>query len=238
MSTHHLTGRVAVVTGGSSGIGEAISHRFASEGAQVVVSSRNLVECKRVAEDIRERGGVAEPFSCDVRSEDDVANLFAHANATFGDVTVLVANAGISGGTTRIADYPPDRWREVIETNLTGVFLTCREGFSRMETTGGHIILMGSQAGVTGYAGKGVYCASKFGVRGLGHVLAEEGRKFGINVSVLGPGTVQTPILAATGTSVKNPLHLDAVTDAAVYLATLRGNSMVRDVVLERRELG
>ncbi|MGA6160918.1 SDR family NAD(P)-dependent oxidoreductase [Stenotrophomonas sp. NPDC087984] len=231
-----MSGRTAVITGGSSGIGEAIAHRFASEGANVVVASRSLERCKAVAETIRSQGGTAIATACDVTDEEATVSLFDRTIEEFGRVDVVVASAGITGGNTCLEDYNLADWNRVIQTNLTGSFLTAREAFRRMKGDGGHIVVISSQAGIEGYARKGVYCASKFGVCGMAHVLGEEGRRYNINVSALCPGTVQTPILAATGTAVKNPLSLDALADAAVFLANLRGNSLIRDILLERMD--
>lgn len=234
MNDTPLFGKATVVTGASSGIGKAIAFRFAEEGAHVVVSSRNLAGCENVAGDIATKGGRALAISCDVRLEQDIKNLFDRTELEFGGVDIVVANAGISGGSVPVADYSLERWNEVLETNLTGCFLTVREAFRRMKLRGGHIIVMSSQAGVQGFADKGPYCAAKFGVRGLAHALGEEGRKYNISVSTLCPGTVATPILAASNTNVKNPMEPRAVADAAVLLAVLRGNSMIRDIILER----
>lgn len=232
-----LRDRVAIVTGGSSGIGESIAVRFAREGARVVVSSRDLSRCERVTNAIVGTGGAALAVACDVREERQVLALFDQTEAAFGQMDIVVANAGISGGSKTVVDYTIDDWNRVLATNLTGVFLTVREAFRRMKSRGGHIMVMSSQAGVEGYAGKGAYCATKFGARGIAHALAEEGRRYDINVSVLCPGTVDTPILAATNTKVKRPMAREAVADAAVYLAGLRGNAMIRDIVIERLHL-
>lgn len=238
MTGDSLLGKVAVITGGSSGIGEAIALRFAAEGARVVVASRDLSRCQRVVQVIRSAGHDSVALACDVTDERQVVTLFDQAESALGAVDITVASAGISGGATTVDEYPLEQWQRVLATNLTGVFLTVREAFRRMKGRGGHIIVLSSQAGVEGYARKGAYCATKFGVRGLVHALAEEGRPFGVNVAALCPGTVDTPILAATNTHVKHPLSRDAVADAAVFLASLRGNGMIRDVVLERLQQG
>ena len=238
MTDASLLDRVAVVTGGSSGIGESIALRYAREGARVVVSSRDLSRCEQVTNSILATGQKSLAVACDVRDEQQVVDLFDRAEEAFGQIDITVANAGISGGSKTVEEYPIDEWNRVLATNLTGVFLTVREAFRRMKSHGGHIIVMSSQAGVEGYAGKGVYCATKFGARGIANVLAEEGRPYNINVSALCPGTVDTPILAATNTKVKRPMARDAVADAAVYLAGLRGNAMIRDIVLERMQMG
>jgi len=234
MSRPSLEGKVAVVTGGSSGIGRAISLRFADEGAHVIVSSRQLARCQDVVDEIRERGGSAIAIEGDVRDERSMDSLFETSKSTFGRLDIAVASAGISGGNKTVDEYSLEEWNRVVETNLTGVFVTVREAFRRMKPTGGHILIISSQAGIEGYARKAAYCATKFGVRGLAHVLGEEGRAYDINVSALCPGTVDTPILRATDTNVGHPLDQDAVADAAVFLVSLRGNSMIRDMVLER----
>ncbi|MBS1778039.1 MAG: SDR family oxidoreductase [Bacteroidetes bacterium] len=229
-----LNGKVAVITGASSGIGKAIAKRFANEGAHVVIASRDIVKGQDVVNEIVDSGNNAIFIQCDVRREEDIKFLFEETMKKYQYIDIVVANAGISGGKERVIDYDLTKWSDVLQTNLTGAFLTMREGFKSMVGKGGHIIAISSQAGIEGYAGKGAYCASKFGVRGLAHALAEEGRAFNINVSTICPGTTDTPILKASQTNVQNPMNVDAVADAAIYLATLRGNALVRDIVLER----
>lgn len=234
MNKEVLKNKVAIITGASSGIGKSIAFRFADEGAKVILASRTLSRSEEVAKEISGKGQSALAISCDVSNEKEIISLFDQSEKSFGSIDIVVANAGISGGNKTIADYNLEDWNKVLATNLTGVFLTVREAFRRMQKNGGHIIVMSSQAGVEGYAGKGAYSASKFGVRGIAHVLSEEGRKFNINVSTICPGTVDTPILSASNTKVKYPMNPNAVADAAVYLATLSGNSLIRDVIIER----
>ncbi|MBU4032953.1 MAG: SDR family oxidoreductase [Candidatus Thermoplasmatota archaeon] len=237
MTKGKLEGKVAIVTGASSGIGKAIARRYADEGASVVVCSRNIDACIKVRDEIQKKNQQSFAVRCDVRIEKEVVDLFANTIAKYGGIDIVVASAGISGGNKKVEDYTLEQWNNVLETNLTGVFLTLREAFKRMKERGGHIIVISSQAGVEGYSGKGAYCASKFGARGISHVLSEEGRPFNINVSSLCPGTVETPILAASNTKVKHPMSVDAVADAAVFLASLGGNSLIRDILLERMNL-
>lgn len=236
--TGKLEAKTAIVTGASSGIGEAIAIRFAEEGASVIVSSRSMARCEDVTDSILRNGHKAKSIVCDVTKEHDIAKLFDATVTEFGDINIVVANAGISGGTRTIEEYELEDWRRVLDTNLTGVFLTVREAFRRFKGNGGHIIVMSSQAGIFGYARKGPYCAAKFGVRGLAHSLAEEGRENGIVVSTICPGTVDTPILAATNTQIRNPISPSAIADTAVFLASQGGNSMIRDVLVERMRLG
>lgn len=232
-----ITNKVALITGGSSGIGRCIAERFAKEGAKVAIACRDISKCADLVEQLTLEGCNILSLRCDVRIERDIYMLFDNVEKAWGSIDIVVTSAGISGGDKHVADYDIAKWHDVIATNLTGTFLTMREAFRRMKNKGGSIIAISSQAGVIGYAGKGAYCASKFGVRGIAHALAEEGRSFNINVSTICPGTVDTPILAASNTNVKRPMMPDAVADAAVYLASLRGNSLVRDIVLERMHL-
>lgn len=234
MSHNALDGKIAIVTGGSSGIGKAIACRFAREGACVVVSSRNISRCEDVARQINNNGFKALAVACDVTDENQVTALFSRVNETFGHIDIVVANAGVSGGTTVIEDFALEDWNRVLNTNLTGIFLTIREAFKYMKENGGHIIVLSSYAGIEAYAGKGAYSASKFGARGIAHALGQEGRKYNINVSTICPGTVDTPILAMTNTKVKNPIDPVAIADAALFLATLRGNMLIRDLIIER----
>ena len=234
MNKTMLENRIAVITGASSGIGKAIACKYAAEGAKVVVASRNLLACETVVKEINNNGKDAVAISCDVRNEQEIISLFDNVIEKYGHIDIVVANAGISGGKKRVEEYSLEEWNNVMATNLTGVFLTAREAFKRMKTRGGHILVLSSQAGIEGYAEKGAYCASKFGVRGLAHSLGEEGRKHNINVTAICPGTVDTPILAVSNTKVKNPMSTEAVADAALYLACLQGNSIVRDLLLER----
>lgn len=231
-----LKNKVAVITGGSSGIGKAIAFRYAKEGAKVVIASRNLHQCEEVAKQIQDMGSEAMAVACDVRMEQEVVELFKQTKTAFGVADIVVASAGISGGTKYVEEYSLEKWNEVMLTNITGVFLTVREAFREMKVKGGHILLLSSQAGIEGYAGKGAYCTSKFAVRGLAYALCEEGRKYNINVTAICPGTVDTPILAATNTKVKNPMTPEAVADAALYLACLQGNSLVKELLLERMD--
>ena len=135
-----LTGKVAIVTGSSSGIGKAIALRFGEEGASVVVAARNAEGCEKTARAIRQKGGDARVIQTDIRHEGQVDALFERTVQDCGRVDVSVHNAGIFGG-NRIAETSTEAFDEVIRVNLRGTFLCCRAAFKQMKKQGGGIII-------------------------------------------------------------------------------------------------
>ena len=159
-----LTGKVAIVTGSSSGIGKAIALRFGGEGASVVIAARNAERSEETALAIRQKGGEARVIQTDIAHEDQVDALFERTVQECGRVDIAVHNAGIFGGST-IAETPTKAFDEVIRVNLRGTFLCCRAAFKQMKKQGGGIIInVSSVAGVQAWAGTGSYSASKHGV--------------------------------------------------------------------------
>jgi NAD(P)-dependent dehydrogenase (short-subunit alcohol dehydrogenase family) len=188
-----LSGKAAVVTGGSRGIGRAIAGALASAGADVVLCSRHEPETVGAAADIMEAGpGRAIGVGADVRKLDDVRRVIATAVREFGGLDILVANAGVGGGFGPIDEIEPETWHEVIDTNLTGVYYCCREAVPELKKRGGWIITIGSLAGRYAFAGGTAYNASKFGLLGFSEALMLDVRDHGIRVSCIMPGTVDT----------------------------------------------
>ena len=184
-----LDGKVAVVTGGSRGIGRAIATAFAKEGATVVVAARTSSAAGTAA---REMGGKALGIGCDVRHPDQVAALFREVNEAVGGTDVLVNNAGI-GIFGPAAEMSPEDWRAVIDTNLSGAFYCCREAIPQMRRRGGgDIVNISSLAGKNPFAGGAAYNASKFGLNGFSEALMMEVRYDGIRVAYVMPGSVAT----------------------------------------------
>jgi NAD(P)-dependent dehydrogenase (short-subunit alcohol dehydrogenase family) len=184
-----LDGKVAVVTGGSRGIGRAIATAFAKEGATVVVAARTSSAAGTAA---REMGGKTLGFGCDVRHPDQVAALFREVNEAVGGTDVLVNNAGI-GIFGPAAEMSPEDWRAVIDTNLSGAFYCCREAIPQMRRRGGgDIVNISSLAGKNPFAGGAAYNASKFGLNGFSEALMMEVRYDGIRVAYVMPGSVAT----------------------------------------------
>jgi 3-oxoacyl-[acyl-carrier protein] reductase len=231
-----LAGKVAIVTGSSSGIGKAIALRFGEEGARVVVAARRADLCEGVAARIREGGGEAAAVPTDVADEAQVERLIAETVRRFGRLDILVNNAGIGGG-GRVADMSTEDFDRVLDTNLRGTFFCCRAGFRQMARRGGGVILnMSSVAGVDAWTGTAAYSASKHGILALSKALADEGRSCGIKVSAICPGGVADELVDATPAEIERSGKISPfdVAETAVYLATLGPNTVVHRVVLDR----
>ena len=231
-----LTGKVAIVTGSSSGIGKAIALRFGEEGASVVVAARNAEGCEKTASAIRQKGGDARVIQTDIRHEGQVDALFERTVQDCGRVDVAVHNAGIFGG-NRIAETSTGAFDEVIRVNLRGTFLCCRAAFKQMKKQGGGMIInVSSVAGVQAWAGTGSYSASKHGVMALTRALADEGRPFHIKVSAICPGGVAEDLVDASESDILQSEKISPfdIAETAVYLCSLSRFAVVPEVVVNR----
>ncbi|WP_225008952.1 SDR family NAD(P)-dependent oxidoreductase [Novosphingobium percolationis] len=196
---YSLEGRVALITGASSGLGARFARLYAAAGAKVVIGARRAERIASLAAEIEAAGGQALAVSMDVTDEASIIAAFDAAEAKFGAPDVVVANAGIVEA-GRSIDLPADAMRRVVDTNFNGVWLTAREGARRMikagskETERGRIILTGSiTADMTGQ-GDAAYAATKAGVVHLGRQFAREWARQGINVNTIQPGYIRTEI--------------------------------------------
>ncbi len=188
-----LKGKVALVTGGSRGIGKAIALTLGQLGANIVINySRNMDAAQKVAREIEKTGVKAAVFQGDVADPDQAKELVNRAVEKFGTVHILVNNAGITRDTLIMRMKDSD-WQEVIDTNLSGVF-NCTRAVTRimMKQKWGRIINMSSVVGITGNAGQVNYCASKAGVIGLTKAAARELGSRGITVNAVAPGFIET----------------------------------------------
>lgn len=188
-----LKGKSAVVTGSTKGIGRAIAESLVREGVNVCVSARDVDEIKRAVDELGDAGDAQVTGAvCDVRDNESVRALFAHAVAEFGGVDILVNNAGV-GKFGRVEDTSPEDFRAVLETNLFGVFYCCREAIPLMkERGGGYVINISSLAGANPHPEMSAYNASKFALNGFSEALMQEVRQDGIKVSYIMPGSVNT----------------------------------------------
>lgn len=195
-----LTGKVAIVTGAASGIGEAVSRIYVANGARVTMVDRDAQRLKLVADDILERAGRDDgvyPVVADVVDESAVAEFFADTVARWGGVDLLVNSAGRDSLSPPVTQVTLDEWNKTIGPNLTGVFLCCREAFRVMERQagGGRIVNMGSSSTrVASGPGHSPYRASKHGMLGFSKNILLEGVDKNIGVTVLNPSHVRTPM--------------------------------------------
>jgi NAD(P)-dependent dehydrogenase (short-subunit alcohol dehydrogenase family) len=194
MTVSILQGRVAVVTGASSGIGEACALALADKGARVVLAARRAERLDTLVARIEAMGGEALAVATDVTDEAAVQSLFDGAVERFGTVDVLINNAGIADSTA-ITDMPLELWQQVLGTNLTSAFLCSRAAFRVMKGKGrGRIVNIGSISARVPRANSPAYAASKWGLDGLTRSLAIDGREFNIAASIFHPGIVATEI--------------------------------------------
>jgi 3-oxoacyl-[acyl-carrier protein] reductase len=189
-----LRGKAAIVTGGSKGIGRAVAEALAAAGASVLVTSRHADEVEAAAREMSAAtGGRVEGMACDVRDAAAVRAMVEACVQRFGGVHVLVNNAGVSGGFAPVDEITEERWDQVIETNLSGVFYACHAAVPVMRAAGeGWIINVASLAGKNPFAGGTAYNASKFGLVGFTEALMLDVREHGIRVSCIMPGSVNT----------------------------------------------
>ena len=192
-----LDGKTALVTGASQGIGRAVAERLAGQGARVVLAARSLDKLEALAEEIRARGGEAQPLHLDVSNPGGVAAELAELPEPFSAVDILVNNAGITRDGL-FARMKVDQWEEVLTTNLTGAFAVTRELVrGMMRKRWGRIVFVSSVVGLMGNAGQANYAASKAGLVGLAKSLARELGRWTVTVNVVAPGFVETAMTEA-----------------------------------------
>jgi 3-oxoacyl-[acyl-carrier protein] reductase len=182
---------VAIVTGGSKGIGFAIAKAFVSKGMQVVLTARKDDELRK-AVDALGAGTKVHAVSGDIRKPSDAERMVKDTVQRFGGLDVLVNNAGI-GKFANVSDFSIEDWQDVIETNLSGAFYCCRAAIPEMKRRGGgYIVNISSLAGNNPFAGGGAYCASKSALNAFSEALMQELRYDNIRVSYVMPGSVST----------------------------------------------
>lgn len=185
--------RVAVITGGTRGIGLALAHTFAAVGYSVVITGRNESHLKAALSDFAPRGSQIQASLCNVTDPAAVNALFLKLKGNYGTIDVLVNNAGVAHGLIDVEQLPLETWKEVIDTNLTGTFLVTQAALPLMKP-GSSIVNNLSVAATQPFAGMSAYNASKYGALGFTHALREELRKRGIRVLALIPGATNTEI--------------------------------------------
>ena len=195
-----LSGKIAIVTGGTRGIGRAIAERLLREGAAVAVCGRSRETVHALEKDCQpSAGGRLLAEVADISNLEDVRRFFASVDARFGGVDFLINNAGI-GVFKKVADLTPEEWRRTIDLNLTGVYYCSHEALPRMaKRGGGYIVNLSSLAGKNAFAGGAAYNASKFGLNGFSEAMMLDLRYDNVRVSYIMPGSVDTDFGARSG---------------------------------------
>lgn len=228
-----LEGRIAVVTGGGRGIGEAIAAKLAEIGATVVICGRGVDTLRSGAEKIRAAGGQCEPIACDVADLNSVEKLANRVRQTFGRCDILVNNAGVGSFSSPLHQLQPAEWDKVMNTNLRGVYY-CIRAFAAMmiEAKSGDIVNISSIASKNPLPNGAVYAASKWGLNGLSYSVAEELRRYGIRVTVVCPGSTATELSPHEGKDSRKMLQPSDVAHVVEMIVTQEPQSFASEVVL------
>lgn len=197
MAVYDVAGKVAVVSGGGSGIGAACAMTLARSGATIVVADVRVDAAESVAATIATDGGTASALEADVSDPASAERMVRETVERYGAIDIAVNNAGVGGDHAVTGDYPLESWRTVMSVNLDGVFYCTRAEIGAMrEGGGGSIVNMASVLGAVGWPESVAYVAAKHGVVGLTKSAAMEHAADGIRINAVGPGFINTPLIA------------------------------------------
>lgn len=223
-----LEGKVAVITGGASGMGEATAHLFVGEGARVLIADMQEEKGQAVAEGI---GPECEFIRADVASGEDVQAMFARAADRWGKIDVIYNNAGIGGGEGLIADCSEETFDRIIAVDLKGVWLGMKHGIPHLlKNGGGSIVSTASISGLVGMPNQGAYGSAKGGVIQLTRVCAIEYAEQGIRANCICPGGILTPILYANPHSPAGPVDPELVRGFLTQAQPIRRAGLPEDI--------
>jgi 3-oxoacyl-[acyl-carrier protein] reductase len=232
-----LTGKTVLITGASAGIGHASALAFAAQGANVVVTARREERLRDLCTEIAASGGKAVFHAGDATAEPTAEACIALALATFGKLDILIANAG-AGNYKNLVDTSAAEYDALMDANMKSSFLFARHAAPPMiAQRSGELLFISSVAGLQGYAGEAVYCASKFAQVGFAQALDGELRKFGVKVGVLCPGGVKTEFALGHGRteeSVKASYMMEPseVADAIVFACLQPANARILQMTI------
>ncbi len=227
-----LADHVALITGGSRGIGKAIAMKFAQLGAAVAVCARDQKTLEATAGELKKLSQRVLAIPADVTKADDISSLVKLTEEKLGAITLLVNNAGIGNpGFGAVQEKSESDWDTVLDTNLKSVFLLSRAVAPLMiQRRRGDIINISSLAGKNTFAGGGLYCASKWGLQGLTGCMAEDLRGYGIRVSVICPGSVATEFSGRGAKDASKVLTAEDVAHAVAMVALQGPQSFISEV--------
>lgn len=237
-----IKGKVAIVTGGNSGIGHSTATYLAKEGMKVVIASRRENKNEKVAKQLRaDYSTEVLTVATDVAKEADCVHLVEKTLNAFGQVDVLVNNAGIYE-TGAIEETSLETFDNALKTNLYGAFVCARESFKAMRKNRqeaglrGYIVNISSVCGVQAWANQVTYCTSKFGMMGMNEALADEGKALGIKVTAICPAWVATPMVGSEyEIALKEAILPEDIAQTVMYCLCLSPNCWPDKIVLPRR---
>jgi NAD(P)-dependent dehydrogenase (short-subunit alcohol dehydrogenase family) len=236
--------KVAVVTGGSSGLGQTVAKRFYEEGANTIILDIKVNEDSEIIREIGKKENKIVSIKCDVSDEKDVKDSFNKITKLFGKVDILHANAAIAFKYCPLTELTVKDWNKIINVNLTGVFLSTKYAIIKMlQNKGGKIIITGSNWAFVSDPGYSSYVASKGGVVSFGRAIAQEYAKNNINVNIICPGNMYTPQLLESGEFEKKDFNsvvekigqistTDEVADAVLFLASYKAKAIKGSVII------
>jgi len=228
-----LANQIAIITGAARGIGEAITKRLAAMGASVILVARDQNNLNRVQQEIEKTGGHAEIAALDLQDEEAIASLAASVKTHYGRCDILVNNAAIGLLGKPLHEFEPADWDRQMATNLRAPYLMIRAFAPLMiAARSGHIVNISSLAGHNPLKNGAAYSASKWGLNGLTYSVAEELRDYGIRVSVIAPGSVNTGFGGPGSRDSSRKIQPDDVANIVAMLVTQAPNSFVSEVLL------
>ena len=231
MISFDLTGKVAVVTGASSGLGQQFARALSEQGCDVAILARRKERLEEFSKELKQNGHDCLPVSCDVTDEESIKNAVNAVVDHFGKIDILVNNAGVVEYSSGLHDHTTAQWDKVLDTDLKGVFLMAREVSTiMMKQKYGRIVSMSSVVGVMGNAGQVNYAASKSGIIGMTMSLAREVGSRGITVNAVAPGFIQTAMTDVLSDDIKEQMKsqiplgafgsVQDIANAVVFLAS------------------
>ena len=216
-----LIGKVALITGASAGIGQACARALASEGASLVLTARRRERLEALVEEVHALGGVAALVTGDAREEETAHLAVAAAMNTFGRLDILINNAGV-GNYKNLVETSAEEYDEMVDSNVRSTFLFTRHAVPPMLAQGaGTVLMISSMAGLYGFPGEAVYCATKFAQVGFAQALDRELREQGIKVGVICPGGVKTEFALGKGRTEESVAQSGMLTPEDVASAVL-----------------
>ncbi|MCI5073857.1 SDR family oxidoreductase [Oricola sp.] len=227
-----IKGKVAIVTGASSGIGRGVAEELAKAGVVTVLAARSADKLQELAAEIAAEGGTAFVVPTDVTNEDDLLRLFSETERLAGPVDILVNNAGMADATP-LPDLSTERWQQMLATNLTSAVICAREAMRSMKGRGGRIINMGSLSAKIPRHHSPAYTMTKFAIEGLTRQICLDGRDDNITASTLHPGATRSMLApGSTDKLTENCLEPEMLGELVVYMCSLPPELTMLDTVI------